>query len=229
MVIKIKSSLMGQFANNYNINVIRLHLLILQELEKLNSHIHLDLDSKGGDFVRAQRWKVLQAKRKMKNLLHETDYGIHPRGVLDSAPASFQMDYVFNTNNEPENEFEFTSSLYDGAYGIGHGFKTQDHYAKVSTKALQNFGGLSSSEKHEFYYAFTRGGFKEAMRTGRLPDGSELVALGNGKYRDRHGIVRDQHGPFWPPDYGPLYPAPQHRCPKSACKIEPLTTCIQGK
>lgn len=43
---------------------------------------------------------------------------------------------------------------------------------------------------------------------GRLPDGSELKLGEGGKYKDKYGIVRDEHGPFWPSENGPMFPPP---------------------
>ena len=90
-------------------------------------------------------------------------------------------------------------------------YKSQEHYAKIAAKAVANFGSLSLSERHEFFYVFTKTGFREAMHTGKLPDGSELKSIGRGRYVDTYGIIRDQHGPFWPSDYGPLFPTPSHK------------------
>ena len=118
----------------------------------------------------------------------------------------------------------FSSSLSDNGYfreqdfhyKLGYDasslcYKSQEHYAKIAAKAAVNFGALSLSERHEFFYVFTRTGFREAMHTGKLPDGSELKSIGRGRYIDTYGIIRDQHGPFWPSDYGPLFPAPSHK------------------
>lgn len=33
-------------------------------------------------------------------------------------------------------------------------------------------------------------------------------------YEDWCGVIRDHHGPFWPPGVGPFYPAPQHIYPE---------------
>ena len=92
----------------------------------------------------------------------------------------------------------------------------------VTQKALTNFSSLTLIEKYEFYHTFTRAGFRDAMRTGRLSDGSELKAIGRGRFQDALGVTRTPHGPFWPTDYGPLEPAPPH-ARRDAAGPEPLT------
>ncbi|CAL8068339.1 unnamed protein product [Calicophoron daubneyi] len=47
-------------------------------------------------------------------------------------------------------------------------------------------------------------GAEMAPTTGRPPAAQPPV------YVDWCGVVRDQHGPFWPPGVGPLYPPPKH-------------------
>ena len=134
--------------------------------------------------------------------------------------VSVNPDYLIgHLTYEPDSEGDYAGLF--GFEGVS-GAKTQAHYAAVVKKALTNFGALSTAERHEFFYAFTRNGFKEALRTGRLPDGSELVPIGNGKYKDKHGIIRDEHGPFWPPDHGPLFPAPVFSVDESL-PFEPMT------
>uniref|UniRef100_A0A1I8JS79 SH2 domain-containing protein n=1 Tax=Macrostomum lignano TaxID=282301 RepID=A0A1I8JS79_9PLAT len=44
----------------------------------------------------------------------------------------------------------------------------------------------------------------EAVRTGRLPDGSPLILQPDGRYRDQFGVARDSRGPFWPRDFAAL-------------------------
>ena len=106
--------------------------------------------------------------------------------------------------------------------------KSYDYYAKIANKADRHFGALSSGEKHELFYAFTKSGFKESMMTGRMPDGSEMTHLGDGRYVDKIGLIRDKHGPFWPPDYGPLHPSPVHRRTAQP-DPEPLSDMCEGK
>ena len=91
---------------------------------------------------------------------------------------------------------------------LTRGIKSHSHYAQITKKAESNFGSLSTVERFEFFYAFTKNGFKEAIQIGRFPDGSELMTNDKGKFVDRYGIVRDEHGPFWPHENGPLFAAP---------------------
>ena len=172
-----------------------------EELDQLNAHIHHDMTTTETEYVRNQRWRVLQAKRRMQQLMHESAQSkMMNSGVTVSR---FNLENLFA--DQPANETEDECSS-DGACGTG--YKYESHYARVANKALSNFGALSELEKHQFYYAFTRRGFLDALRTGKLPDGSEVRSIGNGKYIDGYGIIRDKHGPFWPSDYGPLHPTP---------------------
>ena len=160
----------------------------------------------------------------------------HDRKESHSAgeAATYKMDLLSSREFQTENleEPDANSLGYDIQFALSSGstskIKSQEYYAKISEKALTSFASLTDSEKCDFYYAFTKNGFKEAMRTGRLPDGSVLEDLGNGKYRDRFGIIRDEHGPFWPRDYGPLFPAAVYsnaKCPS----VELFSNYSEGK
>ena len=170
----------------------------LEELEALNAHVERDLTEREREYVKNQRWRVLQAKKRMAELMTEPTYSLDRLGAGGSR---FNLDQLEAPPDPPASPPPSGS----GAWGAG---KNHTHYARVASKALANFGALSELEKHEFYYAFTRRAFTDALRTGRLPDGSAVTALGGGRYTDKYGIVRDEHGPFWPSDYGPLHPTP---------------------
>ena len=153
-------------------------------------------------------------------------------GNSDLSPQ-YKMDLLLENQMKSNYNTTDTSSFnigYDSTSAIAalNRIKTQEYYAKVASKATSNFAGLTESEKHEFYYTFTKMGFREALRTGKLPDGSCLEELENGKYRDRFGIVRDVHGPFWPSDYGPLHPSPVHVRPRPE-KQELFSAGPEGK
>lgn len=82
---------------------------------------------------------------------------------------------------------------------------------------------MSSSERHALNYMFTKESFREAMLTGVLPDGSQLDRVNNhGWYRDALGLLRSEHGPFWPIDSGPVCPALRHTN-KCVQNVEVLT------
>lgn len=172
----------------------------------------------------------MEAKRRMQQIMGSHD-------SMERHPSSdSSTNYNFLTKSfAPE---ESGGDDTDISTGLGPGIslhstsstriKTQDYYAKISAKALSSFASLTESEKNDFFYAFTKNGFKESLRTGRYPDGSLLEPLGNGKYRDRYGLVRDDHGPFWPREYGPLYPAPIH-LNFSSPHQEPFSSYGEGK
>lgn len=194
----------------------------LEDLEQLNSHVHLDYTQREDQYIRSRKWKAIQAKRRMRRLMAKSQLEFNMM-----QPKHYQMDLVYGDQAEKQ-EQEDSFAAYLGLGEFCSAVKSQEHYAKVSSKVLTCYASLTTSEKHEFFYAFTRNGFKDALRTGRFLDGSELKYIGNGKYVDKFGIVRDEHGPFWPADYGPLYPAPEHKIVEKM-KVEPLTGQVQGK
>jgi len=112
---------------------------------------------------------------------------------------------------------EVNESTIDSAAGplrvSPHLLDELNHLPTISRNgnhSADNLNFLSESEQLSYFYTFTRNGFRDALRHGRLPDGSELIDIGNGRYMDRYRLIRNMHGPFWPIDYGPLYPAPVH-------------------
>ena len=165
-------------------------------------------------YIRRQRYQVLEARRKMMILPPSTHY--HTERYGDETHSSFydSSGYASTFTSSQSDSGYFRESEFNFKLGYDASnlsYKSQEHYAKISAKAAANFGALSLSERHEFYYMFTKNGFMEAMHTGKLPDGTELKSIGRGRYVDPYGIIRDQHGPFWPSDYGPLFPAPSHK------------------
>lgn len=180
-------------------------------LRDRNSHVHLNLTAKEKIFLQNTKWKTLQAKKRIRRLLA-------PHSSLDNP----EDDLVpgLRTSQTPNSNPNALPGVFN-LCNLPAGVKTQNYYALVAQKAAQNFGELTEAEKHEFYYAFTKIGFKESLGTGQLPDGSTIEQTRKDKWKDKHGIVRDEHGPFWPPDYGPLYPAQNHRGKKEP-PMEPL-------
>lgn len=141
-----------------------------------------------------------------------------------------RSDYVLNTDllHFGSRDSELTQDSGSALFGnVPNGIKSHSHYANVAKKAERNFGSLSTVERFEFFYAFTKNGFREAMRLGRLPDGSELKKTENGKYKDKFGIVRDEDGPFWPHENGPLFPAPAV-IKNGYPRIEPVLDSFNG-
>lgn len=95
-------------------------------------------------------------------------------------------------------------------------------YNKVATEMWR----LTDVERYEFYYMFSREGYWEAVRTGRLPDGSKVEWGHDGRYTDCFGIQRTRAGPFWPLGHGPLFAAPLHH--RYTVKDEPLAALDAG-
>lgn len=186
----------------------------LEQIEQFNSQITSKLTENEQDSMRNRRWKVMQAKRRMRKLLsddlvYDNDSDHSPEYKMDLLLTERLGTGSFDNSNSYSN----LGLGFDTNTATLNKFKSQEYYAKVTIKAINNFASLTDAEKQEFYYAFTKRAFRDALRTGKLPDGSLLELLTCGKYRDRHGIVRDEHGPFWPPDYGPLHPVPVHQKP----------------
>ena len=184
-------------------------------MEKLNAHIEKDLHGSRDDVMGNRKWRAYQARRKMKEMMSDSDYQTHP-----AYTGKLNVNFLFNTELSRTNHPD-----YPGVYGLdtlSEGYKNYSHYAKISAKVAENFGALTDQQRHEFFYSFSKEGFRDALRTGRLPDGSEISDLGSGRYVDKYGVIRDKHGPFWPPGHGPLYPAPIHICLPDP-KPEPLS------
>ncbi len=146
---------------------------------------------------------------------------------MDNAQYSSCPGYPFESSNYPEEESGFGDSHVNTLHWRGYdlcsdpqtayqdlgravGGKSEEYYASLAKKVSTSFGSMSTTEKYEFYHIYTKNGFREMLRTGKMPDGSDLEFISEGKYRDHYGIVRHKHGPFWPADYGPLYATPQH-------------------
>lgn len=124
---------------------------------------------------------------------------------MQSTPHS----YIFNDHLSKSNQ-----DAYPGVFGLKTPLtdvQTQATFSKLSARAFMDFATFTIAERHQLFYQYTNAGFREALRTGRMLDGSTLTLIDGNKYIDRYGIVRDRDGPFWPMDYGPLFPAPEHR------------------
>lgn len=149
----------------------------------------LDLTDKEAAFLKARQWKELQKKRMRKQM----------------SDNSFERKFILSFKEELSKS---NQDQYPGVFGLernSEGVKTYGRLAKFDNIAI-----LTPQEKQRLYSIFTKEGFHEALTCGKFKDGSDLKQLPNGKYQDRYGIIRDEHGPFWPPDYGPMFPAPKH-------------------
>ncbi|XP_077868214.1 uncharacterized protein LOC100369281, partial [Saccoglossus kowalevskii] len=123
-------------------------------------------------------------------------------GNFDSMKDKYQNNRVVNGN------LDDTSSDDDDGAGIN---PTQKEY-DLTERAIRN----------EVFGRYTRPGFRNAIKRGKVRDGSRLKQLKDGKYIDSNDVILTLDGPFWPPEHGPLFPKPVHiECDQE--KMEPLS------
>ncbi|ELU09140.1 hypothetical protein CAPTEDRAFT_216827 [Capitella teleta] len=190
-----------------------------------NRRATVNLTKKEKEFLQTSTWKTLQAKRRIRKLLApQTNYEYLSDD--DHQPPQLPNIHRGSNNQLPESEHQKNFHGIIGLYKTPNEVKSKSYYAKLSEKALANFGDLTDTEKHEFFYAFTRAGFKDCLGFGELADGSRIEESKRGKYKDKYGIIRDEHGPFWPPDYGPLHPAQEHKRRKEPAAEPLLPRCL---
>nr|XP_022332438.1 uncharacterized protein LOC111129975 isoform X15 [Crassostrea virginica] len=156
-------------------------------LEKLNSHLLFELNDKNHAYLKARKWRALQAKRQMQNLMR-MNYTLTP------APTS-TIDVIFKDKLSKSNQDEFPGVF--GLQTFSEGIKDRNSLDKYP----------SLKQIHRQFY--TKEGFLTALDAGHFPDGSKFDCNENGAYKDRFGVLRDQHGPFWPGEWGPLFPTPR--------------------
>lgn len=154
-------------------------------------------------YVETQNWKVSEVKRHIQQIMSESNKELL-KPCYNKQHSTLLLNCLSQKNRNRLSDFFLT--LNEKVVP-----KTRHYYAQINERGIYDYSGLSSSERHSFFYPFTRNGFQEAMKTGKLPDGSELVEVQPGLYRDQFGIMRSKHGPFWPVDSGPLLPSPVHK------------------
>ena len=182
------------------------------ELESLNAHVLLDLSDKERAYLKSRRWKALQAKRQMQK------YMTMNYGGQQSAPS--RIEVVFRDELSKSNQDEFP-----GVFGLNNFSEGIKDLNEINTrKQLEKYPTLR--QIHKQYY--TKEGFANAFRQGRFPDGTVLDKESDGSYEDRFGVIRNEHGPFWPSDWGPLFPAPKFQWFKDIQK-EPLYYFLKSK
>ena len=145
-----------------------------------------------------KQWKVIKAERKLRRFM---------QSQTQRLKQNSDSGYVLNADLFGQG----SSAAADEVGGFSHlpaHVKCHKHYADISRKAERDLGSLTAVERFAFFYAFTKSGFRESVKIGRLPDGSDLKRVGDGKFKDKYGIVRDEHGPFWPNDVGPMFAPP---------------------
>nr|XP_034300042.1 uncharacterized protein LOC105338947 isoform X32 [Crassostrea gigas] len=157
------------------------------KLEKLNSHLLFELNDKNHAYLKARKWRALQAKKQMQNLMR-MNYTLTP------APTS-TIDVIFKDKLSKSNQDEFPGVF--GLQTFSEGIKDRNSLDKYP----------SLKQIHRQFY--TKDGFLAALDSGHFPDGSKFDCNENGAYKDRFGVLRDQHGPFWPGEWGPLFPTPR--------------------
>ena len=164
-----------------------------EELEHLNDHIFNDLTAKEREYFNSKKWKTLQAKRRMKRLMEEAE-----KSKQKSTTNTYFDDELLKSDHDQ----------FPGVFGldnVSEGLKdpNKDHYERLVSRVLKSFGTLSLEEKEQYFYSYTKGGFKDTLETGMLPDGTPMEALPGGQFKDQLGVLRDNNGPFWPADFGP--------------------------
>ncbi|XP_052234973.1 uncharacterized protein LOC127847242 isoform X4 [Dreissena polymorpha] len=162
-----------------------------RDLENLNAHVLLDLSDKERNYLKSRRWKALQAKRQMQKFM-SMNYG-HP-------PNSSRIEVMFRDELSKSNQDEFP-----GVFGLNSFSEGVKDLNEIHRKQFDKYPTLR--QLHKQYY--TKEGFLTASRNGKFPDGTVLEKESDGSYEDKFGVVRNHHGPFWPSDWGPLYPAPK--------------------
>ena len=161
------------------------------ELEHLNAHVLLDLSDKERAYLKSRRWKALQAKRQMQRYM----------GMNYASPQnSSRIEVMFRDELSKSNQDEFP-----GVFGLTSFSEGVKDLNELHRKPFEKYATLRQLNKQ--YY--TKEGFLNAARIGRFPDGTILDKASDGSYEDRFGVIRNQFGPFWPNDWGPLYPAPK--------------------
>ncbi|XP_052763313.1 uncharacterized protein LOC128205605 isoform X10 [Mya arenaria] len=162
-----------------------------RELENLNAHVLLDLSDKERNYLKSRRWKAIQAKRQMQKFL-SMNYG-HPTN-------SSRIEVVFRDELSKSNQDE-----YPGVFGLNSFSEGVKDLNEIHRKQFDKYPTIR--QLHKQYY--TKEGYLTASRNGKFSDGTVLDRDADGSYEDKFGVVRNQHGPFWPNDWGPLYPAPK--------------------
>lgn len=174
-----------------------------KELEKINSHVLLDI-SKDRHFFKSKQWRALQARQNNRNM-----------NIM--AQHNNRIEFVFRDELSRSNQDEFP-----GVFGLESFSEGIKNIREEFSNSVERFPPLKPKIRH-FY---TKQGFLQAMKSGHLPDGFTFLD-DNGTYRDKYGVIRNQDGPFWPLDCLPLYATPRFRY--FDMKAEPLSYLLPGK
>ncbi|KAK3088802.1 hypothetical protein FSP39_023902 [Pinctada imbricata] len=158
------------------------------QLSELNSHLLIDLRDRNHVYLKARKWRALHAKRQMQKLMRMSHYTLKPSG-------NSNIDVIFRDTLSKSNQDEFPGVF--GLQNLSEGVRDRNSFEKYP----------SLKQIHRQFY--TKDGYLAALDSGQFPDGTKLQFGENGSYKDRFGVIRDKYGPFWPGDWGPLFPTPR--------------------
>ncbi|VDI39898.1 Hypothetical predicted protein [Mytilus galloprovincialis] len=153
-----------------------------QTLNELNSHIVFGLAGSNRDVLKSRKWRALQAKRQVQRLMR--------MNYIQPTPP---VDYVFQDGLSRSNQAEFP-----GVFGLS----SLSEGVKDLRQSFDKYPSLTQIQR-QFY---TKHGF-----LANLNGQGNNFRNENGKYKDRYGVERDQDGPFWPSDCGPLFATPRFK------------------
>ena len=159
-----------------------------QYQSSINSHLLIDLRDRNSVYLKARKWRALQAKRQMQKLVRMSHYTLKPT-------TTSNIDVIFRDTLSKSNQDEFPGVF--GLQNLSEGIRERN--------ALEKYPSLKQIHR-QFY---TKDGYLAALDSGQFPDGTKFQHGDNGAYRDRFGVLRDKYGPFWPGDWGPLFPTPR--------------------
>ncbi|KAJ8020790.1 Cytosolic carboxypeptidase 3 [Holothuria leucospilota] len=169
-----------------------------------------------------QREKELEEQQKFLSLAECNSYA-------QNLP-SLRLRYPWNDVNSSIRYYEMQESLcnekqgnpqnyqqgpgFAGSNGLTDTMATASPTLQALLERTTNDGSDPQDDRDQFiadikrkaYHRYTREGFKEALKRGKL----KLKKIGNGKFMDKNGVILTADGPFWPPECGPLYPKQQH-------------------
>ncbi|XP_052085555.1 uncharacterized protein LOC127723104 isoform X46 [Mytilus californianus] len=151
-----------------------------QTLNELNSHIVFGLAGTNRDVLKSRKWRALQAKRQVQRLMR--------MNYIQPTPP---VDYVFQDTLSRSNQADFP-----GVFGLS----SLSEGVKDLRQSFDKYPSLTQIQR-QFY---TKHGF-----LANLNGQGNNFRNENGKYKDRYGVERDQDGPFWPSDCGPLFATPR--------------------
>ena len=169
----------------------------------IHSQNMVDKTDREKQYIQAQRWKAFNVNQHLRKFISQNNFVNFSHTYNNSNNILYKLNNPGNQNQD----FEILD-IYGNISEFPEDYKTRKYYARTVERAMCDFGELTASEKHSYYYCFTRNGFLDAIKTGKLPDGSHLEELKSGKFKDHFGFIRDKNGPFWPVDFGPMQPAP---------------------